>query len=554
MGRVELARRAAHAADAVGDHRRAAGLVELALAQVDPVAEPIRAGLLHERRGWYLTALGDNEAAFAAYRQAVRLVPATPPSVERARVLATYGRALMIALRHDEAFAVCEEALAMARQQGAEREAGVALTVLGTIQAERGNPEVGIPALREGLSILERLVDPENLDSAYLNLGYALWLAGRIEEGHEVTLAGYETMRRLGRERQAGGHLLINAGSGLIELGRWDEADELLRRALELSPPEGWARARVHCELAELAIVRGRLDAAEEQLNRARPFAAQGTVQAVVEYRYALAELRAWQGRLEEARTALAEALDLLATANETLVEGRPICLGLRIEADRAERGRARRDPGEVAYVRRAAKALLARGSPGGRRLWPVHEAAAWAATRDAEFSRAEGHSDPGLWEAAANAWRDLPQPYRAAYAGWRQTEALLAGNHDPSQLATVVRAAHDLALRLGAELLCRELEALAARARISLQQPRQAPTPEITPLIQRLGLTPRELEVLGYLAAGRSNREIGQALFISAKTASVHVSNILRKLDVTNRVEAAGVAHKLGLTQESSH
>jgi DNA-binding CsgD family transcriptional regulator len=205
-----------------------------------------------------------------------------------------------------------------------------------------------------------------------------------------------------------------------------------------------------------------------------------------------------------------------------------------------------------VADACRAAKAILARGSPGRRRLWPVHEAAAWATTRDAEFSRAQGHPDPGLWESAAIAWRDLRQPYRAAYAAWRQAEALLAGNHDPNRVAAVLRTTHDLATRLGAELLCRELEALAGWARISLQQPHPASTPATTPLIQRLGLTPRELEVLGYLVAGRSNREIGQALFVSAKTASVHVSNILRKLDVTNRVEAAGVAHKLGLTQKS--
>jgi ATP/maltotriose-dependent transcriptional regulator MalT len=458
----------------------------------------------------------------------------------------------MLALRHDEAFAVCEEALAMARQVGAEREAGVALTVLGSIQTERGNPEVGIPALREGLRIAERLVDPENLGPAYLSLGVALWLAGRIEEGYEVTLAGYETMRRLGRERQHGAFMLANAGSGLVELGRWDEADQMFRRALELSLPEGRTQAHFHHELALLNIARGRLDTAEEQLNRTRSSAAQGTLGARVDYRYVLAELRAWQGRLEEARTALTEALDLLAAVNETLVEGRAIWLGLRIEADRAERGRARRDPGEVADACRAAKTILARGSPGRRRLWPVHEAAAWATTRDAEFSRAQGHPDPGLWESAAIAWRDLRQPYRAAYAAWRQAEALLAGNHDPNRVAAVLRTTHDLATRLGAELLCRELEALAGWARISLQQPHPASTPATTPLIQRLGLTPRELEVLGYLVAGRSNREIGQALFVSAKTASVHVSNILRKLDVTNRVEAAGVAHKLGLTQKS--
>jgi DNA-binding CsgD family transcriptional regulator len=69
---------------------------------------------------------------------------------------------------------------------------------------------------------------------------------------------------------------------------------------------------------------------------------------------------------------------------------------------------------------------------------------------------------------------------------------------------------------------------------------------------VEKLGHTPRELEVLGYLAAGRSNREIGEALFISAKTASVHISSIFRKLNVVSRVQAAAAAHQLGLVDEN--
>ena len=61
------------------------------------------------------------------------------------------------------------------------------------------------------------------------------------------------------------------------------------------------------------------------------------------------------------------------------------------------------------------------------------------------------------------------------------------------------------------------------------------------------LGLTPREAEVLALVAAGDTNREIGEALYISEKTASVHVSNILRKLGVTSRVDAAAIAQRLG-------
>jgi DNA-binding NarL/FixJ family response regulator len=103
---------------------------------------------------------------------------------------------------------------------------------------------------------------------------------------------------------------------------------------------------------------------------------------------------------------------------------------------------------------------------------------------------------------------------------------------------------------RLGARVLDGEVQALARRARLHLGPPAEAtaaaasvPTPA-----QQLGLTPREVEVLALVAAGRSNRQIAQALFISPKTVGVHVSNILAKLGAAGRVEAAAIAHRLGL------
>jgi DNA-binding CsgD family transcriptional regulator len=103
---------------------------------------------------------------------------------------------------------------------------------------------------------------------------------------------------------------------------------------------------------------------------------------------------------------------------------------------------------------------------------------------------------------------------------------------------------------RLGARPLDAEVKALARRARLDLTPPVAAAAPAAgapTPAAQ-LGLTRREAEVLALVAAGRSNRQIAQALFISPKTAGVHVSNILAKLGVAGRVEAAAIAHRLGL------
>ncbi len=81
--------------------------------------------------------------------------------------------------------------------------------------------------------------------------------------------------------------------------------------------------------------------------------------------------------------------------------------------------------------------------------------------------------------------------------------------------------------------------------------EPPPAAEPGPADELARFGLTEREREVLILLAAGRSNPEIAQALFISPKTASVHVSNILAKLGVSGRVEAAAVAHRLGVGPE---
>jgi DNA-binding NarL/FixJ family response regulator len=99
----------------------------------------------------------------------------------------------------------------------------------------------------------------------------------------------------------------------------------------------------------------------------------------------------------------------------------------------------------------------------------------------------------------------------------------------------------------VGAEPLVVEAHTLARRARLRLPQA-ESRGPGAERDIDSYGLTERELEVLQLVAAGRSNPQIAAELFISPKTASVHVSNIISKLNVTSRGEAAAVAHRLGI------
>jgi DNA-binding NarL/FixJ family response regulator len=100
--------------------------------------------------------------------------------------------------------------------------------------------------------------------------------------------------------------------------------------------------------------------------------------------------------------------------------------------------------------------------------------------------------------------------------------------------------------MRIGAKPLAEQLERLAERARLDLV-PLDAGSADATQDVEKiLDLTPREAEVLRLIARGYTNREIAEALVISVKTAGVHVSNILRKLDAPNRREAAAIAHRL--------
>lgn len=116
-----------------------------------------------------------------------------------------------------------------------------------------------------------------------------------------------------------------------------------------------------------------------------------------------------------------------------------------------------------------------------------------------------------------------------------------------PTNASTLLNAAFQTTTELGERPLRAEIEALAKRARVALGSDDQAPRDAAA---AERGITPREREVLVLLAEGRTNREIAATLVITEKTASVHVSHILAKLDARNRSEAASIAYRLGLAR----
>jgi DNA-binding CsgD family transcriptional regulator len=558
VDRVALLQRAARVADASRDVAGALALIDLALGEVDPTVDPVRAGLLHERRGLYLMATRDLQARFEALAEAVGLIPADPPSRERARVLASFAEALVLASRIEEARAASEEAVAIARQLGAELELGRALVALGGTQVDSGSFDAAVVSLRGACRLAEKHADLDTLGRAYGWLGDALMQAGRLEDAVEVSLSGREPLRRLGLEGQwQDTFLMMLAAKALFKLGRWDEANGLATQALAKAQPE---QVFVFLTVAMLEVARGEFQAAEAHLEtiKERSLSLAGMPSHARQHAALVAELRLWQGRLKEAQAAVQDGLDRVAETDERMRSGRLLCLGMRVEADQAELGRARHDPDEVEAAVRAADSLASRAAamapnplvPGAT---PVLTTSAVASLFDGERARLEGRSDSILWQKAAAAWSALGRPYPAAYAQWRQAEALLASRTPRGQAEGPLRAAHAVAVRLGAAPLRRELESLAHRGRIRLEVPAEPAVvePEVPSVAASLGLTRREAEVLALVAAGRTNQQIGQTLFIAPKTAGVHVSRILAKLGVAGRGEAAAVAHRLGLDRQ---
>ena len=164
----------------------------------------------------------------------------------------------------------------------------------------------------------------------------------------------------------------------------------------------------------------------------------------------------------------------------------------------------------------------------------------------EAEWSRAEGLDEPAAWAQAAQGWERVHQPYQLAYARWREAGAHLRVA-DKRAATAALREAFAVASALGAMPLVADIEALARRARVRLAVTGGDATDDDGGGAGA-GLSPRELEVLALVAAGHTNREIAAQLYISDKTASVHVSHILAKLGVSNRGQAAAAAHRLGL------
>ncbi len=444
----------------------------------------------------------------------------------------------------------------MAQEVGAREVEGRARLALGRALVELGEPQAALAHMAEVRRIAQQAGDLGGLAQTQVFLPQVLAATGRLEEALADVLEGLEPTRRVGLGQTYRSFLMFFASDLLFRLGRWEEADRWGQEAIETAAEPSLSALNAQLGRARLEIARGEFTAAAQRLEEARRgYSHAGTPQYVSPFAEGQAALAVWQGRLEDARAAIREALVGLAGCEHDLWVRSLLWLGLRVEADLAGRARVHRRTAEVEAARQAGHALLGQiRELAGRFAQAQPETLAHVALGEAELTRLEDESSPARWAAAAAHWDALGQPYPAAYARWREAEALLAGQAPRPQAAAVLRHAHQSAGGLGATPLRREIQGLARRARIDLAPPpartRAGPPAEPSPA-ERLGLTHREREVLGLLAAGRTNRQIADALFISVKTVGIHVSNILAKLGVASRGEAAALAHRGGLVDD---
>jgi DNA-binding CsgD family transcriptional regulator len=382
-------------------------------------------------------------------------------------------------------------------------------------------------------------------------------MAGRAADAVDVYLAGNDAVRQFGGLGRYGTNMLGDAAVALLSLGRRRDAERLLAKVFDqdLRSPSHWViplTAR-----GTLRLLRGDLAGAEADFQRIlEESPAPLDPQMAIPVFAGLAEVAVWDGRLPDARAAVAEGLAILATSDEPYWIAELCRTGLAVEAAVAEQARARRADEDERTARELAAGLIdrVRAATAAPEVVLTPAVAAILLTAEAEWSRVTGPSDPGRWAESAHAWEALSYPWPAGYARWRQAEALLTQGAPRQAAGAALTRAWTLAGGLGARLLAAEVDALGRRARIELAPPPSAgaadgPAQAPTAPPDELGLTPREREVLALVADGRTNRQIAEALFISNKTASVHVSNILAKLGVANRGEAAAVAHRLRLT-----
>ncbi|WP_092799462.1 helix-turn-helix transcriptional regulator [Klenkia marina] len=540
-GEVGLLLRAAAAARAAGELHRGVALLRSA-GDLHP-ADPLLAGRVQYTLAQALIRVDDLAGAVRASTAALELVPEQPLTPDRVWATATRARTAWSVGGEDEvARAAAGEALAGAEQLGLDGAWSDTMISLARM-TEEGDPAVRTASLTQARERARRAGDVDVEMRATFNLATIAWeagdLAGAAAYLKPAVLRGAEL--GIGWSFYVAELRYLRVLVGLAG-GEWDAVQATVDGLGRMPDTAAHVRAAaLHVAVHRGADVRDQVEQAWATGDRL------GHAALVLTASSAGIELAGWRG---DATAAVAAAERGVRRLREIwpvdfLVAVRLVAVALGPVADAAAGARAGGDE-ETAHRWVAAGERLLVQAREAQELFAEHvgeggtEVRAWALRLAAEHARLRGTGDPAAW-AAAGAEFGPAQVWEQARCRWREAEALLVTG-DRGRAADRVRAAHAVAVSLGAQPLRARLEALARRGRLDVGLAGR-PAPDAAAVF-----TPREAEVLGLVAKGLTNRQVGAELYISEKTVSVHLSRVLAKLGVSGRTEAVAVAAERGL------
>ncbi|MCU1344505.1 MAG: helix-turn-helix transcriptional regulator [Acidimicrobiia bacterium] len=531
---------AADLASATGRNDRAVELARRAIAESEagrPCAvvgsAPTGPGWARERLGRFLWSAGAMQESAEAYAQAASLLDADVDAGPGAALAyAGLAQAELMFCNFANAQHWATRALDTAPNDHITTRSA-ALRVLGVVEVLAGEVEAGLEHSRTAVS---SAIAPHQWALSNAMHAMILFELGQTDDALRVALDGAAVSQRAGFETSFGTFHTGVAARCLVRLGRWDEADALLAEAGSLdSTPIG--AIQLDAAATQLAARRGDTQSAGALAERLRSHPCDPFSDAIVNAALVDANLAAHQWA--DALAIATRALD--APPGDVRLPARFTAGLVWATVEMALDQRARQDPVDFDTVGRELDARLHAARSDAASVGAA--AAADLALAGAMITRLH-EPQPDAFANAASAAEQIGDVWQGALARLHEADAATTAG-SAAQAVGAIRAAYEVAVRLGAQPLLDDIEAFARRSRISLQ------ALPVTALGERntiqLGLTAREAEVLSLVAGGRTNREIGAELFVSEKTASVHVSNILRKLGVSSRIEAAAIAQRVG-------
>ncbi len=562
ISEVSITRWAAWAASATGDPDRGIALARHALELAEALGDPVLTASIGRRYVLRLLDMsGHDQEAFDVMLRSHGLIADRPPDADTAWSHAILARVHLRLDRWPAARASAEAALEVVAGladpgRGATDAHADALVTLARCDERADHPELARRRWAEALTLARGSTNLSVELRAFFYIGMSLLDAGRLAEGGETFATGERRAAEAGITwSSAGLDLRVAHVVARFLRGDWDAAQaaaDLAGESVSVS-----VASRLTAVGLLVAVARGRLEFAGRraaELHDTQP----ADEQVVLFLGQVGAEAALWEGRATDARARVDEALAGLDAIYPHQLGGIMLAaLGVTADADLAAAGSvpAAEAAAAAAVHVAVAEETAAHGLPRAGDLGP--EGRAWLLRARAERTRITGPPDPEVWSAVVTAfdhesgWTSgpgAPVPgYRQAYALLRRAEARLAATAAPhAELITDgtddLRAALAAAEHLGAGPLAGAVRAMATRAgvRLDAAPPPRAGAPTV--------LTPRERSVLGLVAGGRTNRQVGAELFISEKTVSVHLSRVMAKLGASSRTEAVSVAYERGL------